>query len=227
MNVSLFVIWATLLYNFSDAGWASMNVGLRRPIAWNRSGHTPQWRLYLHCGVEQTGSPGVIYIVCLQVLGHPSEHGTSSRGKHLLAKAHSAKLNEYTESEVTELTSSMVDESALAILKRQGRRGITIVSSQRQIIIDIQVDPYFPKCQTKHLKPGAKDFETSTFHQDTWNCYLMLGFVSTHIPWNAISNLELPRSYRALRNYLVLLSATTLTNIGWRDYALTVDATKK
>jgi len=38
--------------------------------------------------------------------------------KHLLAKAHIAKLNELTESEDTELTSSTVDESALAILKR-------------------------------------------------------------------------------------------------------------
>jgi len=63
-------------------------------------------------------------------------------GKHLLAKAHIAKLNELTESEVTELTSSTVDETALAILKRQGSRGITIVSSLRQIIFNIQVVPY-------------------------------------------------------------------------------------
>jgi len=63
-------------------------------------------------------------------------------GKHLLAKAHIAKLNELTESEVTELTSSMVAETAWAILKRQESRGITIVSSQRTIRFDIQVDPY-------------------------------------------------------------------------------------
>jgi len=59
-----------------------------------------------------------------------------------------------------------------------------------------------------------------------WNRYLMLGFVSAHIPWNAISNLELRRSYKALRNDLVLPSATTLSNIGRREYALTVDAIK-
>jgi len=63
-------------------------------------------------------------------------------GKHLLAKAHIAKLNELTESEVTELTSSTDDETALAILKRQGSRGITTVSSQRKITFDIHVDPY-------------------------------------------------------------------------------------
>ena len=55
----------------------------------------------------------------------------------------------------------------------------------------------------------------------------MLGFVSAHIPWNAISNLELRWSYQALRDDLVLPSATTLNNICRREYALTVDAIKK
>jgi len=210
-----------------DAWWASMNVGSKRPIAWENSRHAPLWRFYLHCGIEETGSPGIICIVCHQVLRHPSEHGTSSIGKHLLAKAHSAKWNELTESEVTELNSSTVDETALAILKRQGSRGITIVSLQRKSIFDIQFNPYWPKWQTKRSKLADKDFETSEFHQDTWNCYLMLGFVSAHIPWNAISNLELRRSYKALRDDLDLPSATTLSNICRREYALTVDAIKK
>jgi hypothetical protein len=55
----------------------------------------------------------------------------------------------------------------------------------------------------------------------------MLGFVSAHIPWNMISNLELQRSYMALRNDLVLASATTHSKICRREYALTVDAIKK
>jgi len=63
-------------------------------------------------------------------------------GKHLLAKAHITQFNELTESEVTEFTSSTVDETALAILKRQGGRGITIVSLQRKIRFDIQLNPY-------------------------------------------------------------------------------------
>jgi uridylate kinase len=63
-------------------------------------------------------------------------------GKHLLATAHIAKLNKLTESEVTDLTSSMVDETALAILKRQGSRGITIVSLQWKIKFDIQFYQY-------------------------------------------------------------------------------------
>jgi hypothetical protein len=125
-----------------DAWWASMNVGSKRPIAWKNSRHPPSWRFYLHCGIEETGSPGIIYIVYHQVLRHPSEHGTSSMGKHLLAKAHIAKLNELIELEITELTSSTVDETALAILKRQGSRGITIVSLQRKTIFDIQCNPY-------------------------------------------------------------------------------------
>jgi len=55
----------------------------------------------------------------------------------------------------------------------------------------------------------------------------MLGFVSAHIPWNAVSNLELQWSYKALRNDLVLLSTTSLSNISRRENALTLDAIKK
>jgi hypothetical protein len=54
----------------------------------------------------------------------------------------------------------------------------------------------------------------------------MLGFVSAHIPWNSISNLELRRSYNALRSELVLPAASTLSNICRREYTLTVDAIK-
>jgi len=125
-----------------DAWWASINVGSKRPIEWKNSRHAPLWRFYLHCRIEKTGSPGIICIMCHQVLRHPSKHGTSSMGKHLLAKAHIAKLNKLTESEVTELTSLTVDETALAILKRQGSRRITIVSVPRKMIFDIQFNPY-------------------------------------------------------------------------------------
>jgi len=106
----------TLLILF-DGWWASMNVGLMQPIAWNNSSHQPQWQFCLHCGLEVTCSPGIISIVCHQVLRHQSEHENSSMLKELLAKAHIAKSNESTESEVTELTSLTVDETALAILK--------------------------------------------------------------------------------------------------------------
>jgi len=94
-----------------------MNVRSKRPIACKNSRHAPLWQFYLQCGIEETGSPGIMCIVCHQVLHHPSEHGTSSTEKHLLAKAHIAKFNEFTESEVTDLTSSTVDETPLAILK--------------------------------------------------------------------------------------------------------------
>jgi len=77
-----------------EAWWTSMNEDSKLSIASNNSRHAPSWRFYLHCGMEESGSPDVICIVCHQVLRHPSEHGTSSMGKHLLAKAHIAKLNE-------------------------------------------------------------------------------------------------------------------------------------
>ena len=55
----------------------------------------------------------------------------------------------------------------------------------------------------------------------------MLGFVSAYIPWNVVSNLELRRSYKSLRDDLVLLSATTLSNMCGSEYTLTVDAIKR
>ena len=59
-------------------------------------------------------------------------------GKHLLAKVHIAKLNKLTELEVTELTSSTVNDTASAILKRKGSHGIQIVSLQRKFTFDFR-----------------------------------------------------------------------------------------
>ena len=97
-----------------------MNVDMKRPITSNNSRHAPSWKFYIHCGIKETGSPGIICIFCHQVLCHPSEHGTSSMGKHLLETAQIASSKELEESENTELTTLTVDETALAILKRQG-----------------------------------------------------------------------------------------------------------
>jgi len=213
-----------IVYN---AWWASMNVGAKRPIASTNSRHTPSWWFYLHCGIEESSIPGIIWIICHQVLRHPSDHGTSSMGTHLLAKAHIAKLNELTESEVAELTNSMVDETYLSMLNRQGSRGITLVSSPRKIIFHIQVDPYWPKWQTKCSKLMAMDFKTAEVHQDTWNLYLMLAFVSTHILCHKISNLELWRSYKSVCDHQVLPSPATLRKIFRWQYELTLDVIKK
>jgi len=141
----------TLQIDF-DRWWASMNVGSKRSLAWNHSRNVPSWWFYLHCWIEETGSPGIICIICHRVLCHPSENGTSSMGKHFLAKAQIAKLKKLTESARTESTSSMVDEKTLAILKRQGSWGLTRVSLQRKIIFEIQFNPYWPKWQTKRSK---------------------------------------------------------------------------
>jgi len=93
--------------------------------------------------------------LCHQVLRHPSEHGTSSKAKHLLAKAHIAKLKELTQSEVSELTCTMVDETALAILQRHAGRGITIVSAQRKFIFDISIISILMKLPDKRLQTGS------------------------------------------------------------------------
>jgi hypothetical protein len=79
----------------------------------------------------------------------------------------------------------------------------------------------------KHSKLVAKDFETSELHQDTWNRYLMLPFVSAHILGNGRSNLELRRSYKALCDNQVPPSTMILSKICRREYALTVDGIDK
>ena len=140
-----------------------MNVGSKHPIARNNSGHVPAWPFYFPSRMEQTGSPGVICMVCHQVLCHPSEHGTSSMRKHVLAKAHIAKLNEITESDVSELTTTTIDETALAILKRQGCRGITIVSSQRKSKFDHLIVPMSIPLTDTMLQTGSKGLCILTF----------------------------------------------------------------
>ena len=55
----------------------------------------------------------------------------------------------------------------------------------------------------------------------------MLRFDSAHIHWNAFSNVELRRSYKAWQCDLVLPATTTHSNICWRGYLLTVDAINK
>ena len=54
----------------------------------------------------------------------------------------------------------------------------------------------------------------------------MFGLVSAHMPWSAIFNLDVRRSYKVLCDDLVLPSSTTVSNICRREYTLTVDAIK-
>jgi len=130
-------------------------VGSKHPIACNNCRHTPSWRFYLHSRIEETSSPEIICIVCHQVLRHPSEHGTRSMGIHLLAKVHIAKSNELTELEVSKLTSTTVDETELAILKRQGCRRISAVSWQRVFISDNWILSILIKFTDKPLYCGS------------------------------------------------------------------------
>jgi len=57
-----------------DGWWALMNVGLQHPIAKKNSRNAPAKKIYLHYGIEETGSPGIISIICYQVLRHSSDH---------------------------------------------------------------------------------------------------------------------------------------------------------
>jgi len=136
--------------------WASLNVALKGSIASNNSTHVPLWQFYLHCKMEETGSPGIICIVCHQVLRQQSEHGTNTMPTHLLGKGHNAKSNELSESEDSELPTTTIDEGALAKLKRPGSWGITIVSSQRKFVFDSLILSILIQLTDRMLQTGSK-----------------------------------------------------------------------
>jgi hypothetical protein len=96
------------------------DVGSQQPVAGNNLKRVSSSPFQLQGGIEETVSPGIICIICHQILPHPSEHGTSSMQKQLLPKSLIAKLNELPDSEVSELTYWMVNQPALLILKSQG-----------------------------------------------------------------------------------------------------------
>jgi len=77
-------------------------------------------------------------------------------GKQLLATADIAKSNELTESEVSEMTSTTIDETALAILKRQGSQGIKIVSLQKTFIFDSSILSILIQLTDKTHQSGSK-----------------------------------------------------------------------
>jgi len=144
--------WSKLTFQkILDAWWASMNEDSKSPIDWNNYRLAPSWRFYLQCGIEKTGGPGIISIVCHQVLRHPSENGTNWMGKHLLANAHIANCNKLTVSEVTESTSSTIDEPALAIRMWQGCWGNLILSLQKTFKFTIQVFSILTELTVKML----------------------------------------------------------------------------
>jgi len=138
-----------------NAWWASTNIGLKRYIDWNNSRHTASWGCYLHCTFQETSSPGSIYITCHHVLRPVLEHGTRSLRKLLLANTHIAKLHKLTVSQVMELTSSTVNDTALAILRSWGSQGITMLSLQRIFICDIQIWSIDTELTHKSLQTGS------------------------------------------------------------------------
>jgi hypothetical protein len=146
------------LHIIIDAWWASINIGSKRPIGWKNSRHLPAWRFYVDCGIEESGSPVMISIICHQVFRHPSEYETSSMGKHVLPKARIAKVNKLTVPEVTKLTSSTVAETALPILRWQRCRGILIVSLKRKIQFTIPVLTILTELTDRTLQTGGKGF---------------------------------------------------------------------
>jgi len=141
-----------------EACWIWMNVPWKRSTGGNNSIYLPSWKFDLHCRIEEISSPWLIWIICHHVLRHPSECETSSMGKHLLAKARISKHNKIKVSVVTELTSSTLNETAGAMLKRHWNQGIPIVCSQRKFKFNIDVLSILTKLTDKILLTVSKQF---------------------------------------------------------------------
>jgi len=160
--------------------------------------------------------------MCFYVLCHPADHGTNSMGIRLLTWAHIANMDKLIELEVTELTSSMVDETASAILNRHVCCGISIVSFQLNFIFDILVSWILTEFGHNLLKLAATECVILEFHQDSWNHYLMSGHFSPHIRLDTISHFVVQQSSKALGGELVLPSVTSLSKIRQRESSLRV-----
>jgi hypothetical protein len=91
----------------------------------------------MHCGVEETDSAGIIYIICHAVFRHPSEYGTCSMYKSFLTKGHMERSSKLIELEVTQMTSSMVDKRYFATLKTPARQQTSWQSSQSNFVFNI------------------------------------------------------------------------------------------
>jgi hypothetical protein len=94
----------------------------------NNFRHAPSLQLTVSCKLEVSGSPGMLCVVCHHVRHHLPDYGTGLVGTQLQTTAQIAKLDELTVSESTELTGSMVDETALTMLRAHSSQGNQIVS---------------------------------------------------------------------------------------------------
>jgi len=102
LNISLLEVITSsknecvFIHNLSDltlqisfnAWWVSINVDSKHPVACNHYRQPPSCRFDLHCGIGETGSPGIISIMCCQVHRNLTEYGTWSMVTQLLGKSH-------------------------------------------------------------------------------------------------------------------------------------------
>ena len=113
--------------------------------------------MHLHCDticiaeLRRMASPASYVSFVIKCSAIHQYMGPGSWGNTCWQRAHIAQLNELTDSEVTELTTSTGDETALAILKRQESRGITLVGSQSKFIFDIYISSIFTTLTDKAL----------------------------------------------------------------------------
>jgi hypothetical protein len=70
------------------------------------------------------------------------------------------------------------------------------------------------------------DLEISSFNQQSWDRYLLIGLLSALIPLNVGSNREFRRVFKALRNDVKIPSVSKLTCLLRNEYGKTLEAIK-
>src|SRR5215216_2502581 len=102
-----------------DTWWKEMKMTTKKAINWSGRKTSPAWRFYKQCAIAENGRPHIICIVCLQLIAHPAENGTTAMTKHLDCREHVKMLNELTDSQKLQLSSTAVAEEALDVLKKK------------------------------------------------------------------------------------------------------------
>ena len=70
------------------------------------------------------------------------------------------------------------------------------------------------------------DLEVTSFKQELWNRYLLIGLLSASIPLNALSNREFRRVFKLLSNDLKLPSVSKLSCLLHEEYQKTLEEIK-
>jgi hypothetical protein len=124
-----------------------------------------------------------------------------------------------TKSDVTTLSTSIVDEIVLAILGDKKVEELQWSVPKRNLYLTFRFVSHWLNLQKTELKQTEKQLKFSEFNQVRWHHCPTLRCILLHIVCNHKSNRALQLEYKPLQCELVLISATSLRNMWWSKYS--------